>query len=188
MIGIGIPEKYFCKKCGYLGSVIIEVSRDDFEEIEKRFGNISRKTILKASKSLLRRRQEQSRAKTSAEVLKPAFTGTILVFFVIAILFLYPRYEVLKGPIPENLSVTAGSTTIIGISPQERVMWTENQTVATGFNLYLIIQNSSIIDLDRALGIGGLSAFLLPLFFLVFLGALIAIMIFSHWHRVRFFG
>lgn len=188
IIGIGIPEKYFCKKCGYLGSIVIEVNRNDFRKIKKKFGKVSRKTILKASKSLLRRKQKELRAKTSTEVLKPAFTGTLVVFFVIAIFFLFPRYEVLKGPIPENLSATAGSSTIIGISPQERMVWTENQTVTTGFNLYLVIQNTSIIDLDRALGIGGLSAFLVPVFFLIFLAALIAIMIFSHWHRVRFFG
>jgi hypothetical protein len=173
IIGIGIPEQYYCKNCGYTGSVILEIPKTALKHVNfKRFSRVKRRKRYVDEKS--------------TEVLRPIYVGVLLVFLATALIFMFPTYEVFssyEGQI--DITKLASSSERVMVLP---TTWGESQGTAQQPGLiYVAVKNSPLNDIDRALGTGGMVGFLTPLFFLLFLGGFLMLMIASHWHRIRMF-
>ncbi|MEM0372760.1 MAG: TFIIB-type zinc ribbon-containing protein [archaeon] len=171
LVGIGIPEKYYCPRCGYRGSVVLEMTS---EQLKRR--RFSKKEW---SEHPLRV------TKRSSEAVKPIFTIMLLLFFFAAFSLMIPRYQILKEPQPVNI-YDQGSIQFIP-SGDEMSIKESGQAVKYG-ELYYSVQSSGLSYVDRALGLQNVGGFLVPMFFLLFIAGFMALMLYSHWHRVQFFG
>lgn len=171
ILGLGVPEQYYCPKCGYMGSVVLSLPRDELKKIKFK-----------------PKRLKKIRTEKSAEILEPIFIGILLIFLTVSLFLLFPKYEVLKGPeITDNFTLTKiGSvTTVVYIPPPTQIEETKEMPA---YGTYLVVKNASISDIDRAFGYENVLGFLTPLFFLFFLLGFLILMIYSHWHRVKFFA
>lgn len=172
IIGIGIPEQYYCPRCGYFGSIVVEVPMDELKKVE--FHPI---------KKAIRVRSEKSSA-----ILEPVFVTTLLIFFTVAFFFILPKYNILNiqpaGFVNlSEMGSTGSNVMIISTSFQE------NATTFGPLGItYIVASNTSVIDIDRALGLQNVSGFLVPLFFLFLIVGMLILAVDSHWHRVRFFS
>ncbi len=169
LLGIGIPEQYYCKDCGYTGSIILEVPKSAI-------GNINFRRIRKGRSMPI--------GPKSTEVLKPIYTAVLLVFMFTIFLFLIPRYEVLSGYSGQSTSQLGTSTTQIVTIP---TAYKQNQPASQAPGVsYIAVKESALDYVDRALG-SDIGTFVVPLFFILFLSGFIMLMIASHWYRIRMF-
>lgn len=171
LVGIGVPEKYYCPSCGYCGSVILEMTSAQLKKHK-----FARRVWHEEALRVTRR---------SAETVKPIFTMVLILFFFAAFTMMIPQYEITKEPAPVNAYsqgsiqyVPVGDEVSIGESPQ---------TVQYG-GTYFTVRESSLSYVDRALGLQNVGGFLVPMFFMFFIAGFFALMLYSHWHRVQFFG
>lgn len=172
IVGLGIPQQYFCKDCGYTGSIILEVPKSAVHVIDfKR----------------IRRRRNTPVHERSTEILRPIYTTVLLIFAFAAVLFLIPKYEV--------FSSYDGTVDISKLGSSYQPIYTvpttvsENQPAVQQPGIsYISVRESAINDLDRAMGGSGVLGFTTPLFFLLFIAGFLMLMIASHWYRIRMFS
>ncbi len=88
IVGLGVPEKYYCRDCGYVGSIAIEIEKTKTGKLKKR--------KIKARK-----------VKTlTVEELKPVYTAVIILFLIASIGLMLPKYEV-KPKAVQGETITA---------------------------------------------------------------------------------
>lgn len=172
IVGIGIPEQYYCPRCEYFGSVVVEVPRSQLKKIKF----YPKKRIVSLS------------SEKSSSILEPVFVTTLLLFFVVVLFFAIPTYDIFKAETPGTVDLTniASTQNNINVNPTR---FETNITVAEPLGItYLVARNTSLIDIDRALGLQNVGGFLVPLFFLFFFTGILFLLVYSHWRRVRFFS
>jgi len=167
IVGLGIPEKYYCPDCGYKGPVAIEV-------YEKEVKN-ARKQILK--KRIARKKE----APRHVEILKPVFTVIILLFFITAFAMMIPHYKI-KRTTPEAIGYNLGTSTEL----QEY----QNTAVKTAAPPIITVdyENSSMKQISNAIGFPTLASILFPLFMIFFTAGFLVLMIYSHGKRLEMFS
>ena len=171
-LGIGLPEKYYCKDCGYTGSVILEVDRRKLKDIK--FKKINFKKQHK-EKSKVKKKKHEVR---NVELMKPVFVLTVLFFLLTSLVFLSP---VVKS---QNQQGTGGfiQTSITQTSK------TNNQKNNTNpYTQYEKTDVTKVKGISNALGIESAVGFLTPLFFLFFTIALVILGLSAHWERIKIF-
>ena len=175
--GFGLPEKYYCKNCGYEGSVILEMPQSKVGRAP-----FPRKHV-----------KIEMPDRGSVEVLRPVFATSVLVFFVVCALFFFtaayfvgpeeePEYFTIMGEKVSPVEIEQplqeiGSVTIPGIS-QEIVF----KETPSGQMLVAVV-NVSMFSLGTATGIQGVTGFTFSLFIMVFFAAFVVLMVLHHWKR-----
>jgi hypothetical protein len=164
MVGIGLQAKYYCPKCGYCGSVILEMNEKQRNES-------------KFSKQIY-----HSGHHRSVEAMKPVFTMTLILFMITAVVLLVPKYEINKEPSVVSPD-TSHSITYLPVRVSDSIMG--------GNYTYTIIEAENtqaiISSVDSALGLMNVSGFLVPAFFLFFVSGMITLMIMNHYRRAKIF-
>lgn len=170
ILGLGVPEQYYCLRCGYVGSVVVSIPRDKLKKVKFKPKQI-----------------KKIRTEKTAEILEPVFVGVVLIFLVLAIFLLIPKYDIIKET-EVSLNFTPqqmGSvTSIVYVPPPTQI---EENGGRTAYGTYWVIRNASISNIDRAFGYENVLGFLTPFFFLFFVLGFLILMIYSHWHRINFF-
>jgi len=169
-LGIGLPEKYYCKNCGYTGSVIIKVDKRKIKKMKFKNFNYKKFTPVK------------ERETRKIEVMKPVFTLTVMFFLLIAVLLLFPRYNVTRDAVEFDNNIV-GATTITNI-PKGTVtsIETESEPVT-----YITMETRNIDEIDQALGLENTIGFIVPLFFLFLVIGFSVLALSSHWERLKLF-
>lgn len=170
--GFGLPEKYFCKRCGYRGSVILEMSKNDIRRT-----NFSKKLWVNKNEKIDYR---------SVEIFKPVFITISIVFLITSFMLLVPAYDFSVEPISEINYTQLGSITTLPSGKEIYIMKSGEKYVPYG-EKYLKLSESPFTYVENALGLKNVQGFLVPVFFLFFISGLFVLMIYSHWHRIRFF-
>ncbi len=156
-LGIGLPEKYYCKNCGYTGSVILEIDKRKLKDIK--FKNINYKKT--------KRKKHKVR---NPELMKPLFALTALFFIITAVFFLIPEIKTSSmkpNSITANYSQQGGQTV-----PETK---------------YVAGDVEKIRGVSTATGIEQATGFLVPLFFMFFTLAIILLGISAHWEKIKIF-
>lgn len=167
--GLGAPEVYYCKNCGYEGSIKVEmpISQLSEEKIEK----------------IKKKKRVDKEKKKKPDILKPIFTTVIILFLIAAILTAfvgnrgqtqepedtinvqgYPQYTINDSKNLKDSNYTGGSR--IAESPG-------NQT--------------SLKMVSRGTGIEEATGFFLPMFIIFLFIGLFTYMIWSYGHRIEHF-
>jgi len=157
-LGIGIPERYYCKDCGYVGSVILEVDRRKLKNMKFKKINYKKQKIKR--KHRIRR----------TELMKPVFAITALFFIITSVFFLVPEIKTGNTStkwITVNYNATGGQTI-----PEKK---------------YTAGDIEKIREVSTATGIQQTTGFLVPLFFMFFTIAIVVLGISAHWERIRLF-
>ena len=171
IIGLGIPEMYFCPDCGYEGPVIMEIDQKHLKEV-----HFPRKKF-KARKF----------DKHSADILKPIFTIVILVFVLITALAFIPNnntryYSEDLTPLPDNY--LDGKEVVefhLAEMPQfDGAVLVEK--IDTGETI-IEVQEPEPPELDVKLGTESVHSFIWPLFMTIFVIGFIGLMIAKHYER-----
>lgn len=171
IIGIGVPEKYYCPSCGYKGPVILEMTN---EQLKKHKFN---RTPWEEKKMRVDHR--------SAEAVKPVFTLILILFLFAAVSLMIPRYELTREPNELDLQ-KIGSIQHVPVGG--KITITESDQIVDYGGTYYEVQSSYLSEVDRALGLQNVGGFLVPMFFMFFISGFFALLIYSHWHRVKFFS
>jgi uncharacterized integral membrane protein len=183
--GLGLPEEYYCKKCGYQGSIILEVDRKSWRK-----GKYTFRTRPYVPPKLW--------DKKTVELAKPVFSVMMLLFFAVLVLLVIPMSKV-ENPVIKQI----GSYQVIPTLDGEKVPLVLGSTLATPLNyptLPLFSKeiagltntywtaggNATMSPLERAIGINVLG-FVFPLFITFFMIGILAILIYSHLHRATHF-
>ena len=171
-LGIGLPEKYYCKDCGYTGSVILEVDKRKLKDIK--FKKINFK---KQHKEKARKEKKKKHEVRKVELMKPVFALTVLFFILTSLVFLTPivknqQHQGTGGFIQTSITQTSK---------------TENQSNPNPYTKYEKTDVSKVEGISNALGIESAVGFLTPLFFLFFTIALIILGLSAHWERIKLF-
>lgn len=166
-LGIGIPEKYYCKNCGYTGSVILEVDK-------RKLKNIKFKNINFKKKTKTRRVKIKKHNVRRVELMKPVFVLTVLFFLITSIFFLIPVIKN-NNQMPNSIK--------IGLSETVKGDYKNSQNEST----YEKTDISRVREISNALGLENSVGFLTPLFFLFFTLALIILGFSAHLERLKLF-
>ncbi len=167
IVGLGIPEKYYCSDCGYTGSIIIELDEKN----------------LKTTKVKLLKKEWKTRRRRAShvEILKPVFAVVILFFLLTTFAMVIPKYKIEKAQ-PQTNFFEIGS--IKGLEQTNK----ETITSKTTPILVVSVQNSSISQVAEAIGFPSIASFLFPLFLIFFTAGLFILMIYSHGQRLKMFS
>lgn len=164
--GLGAPEVYYCKDCGYEGSVKLEMPINQLEE--KDIDKIKRRTTDKSYKK-----------KRKPDVLKPIFSTVIVLFLVAAV------FTALSGVGRSN---TLDKTSKIGypqytsnFSTQEKG-GEDRQIVSEGPE-----NQTGLQMVSRGSGIGKTTSFLFPIFIIFLFLGLFSYMIWTYGYRIQHF-
>ena len=169
-IGIGLPEKYYCKNCGYTGSVILKVDRRKIKKMKFKNFNYKKKKV-------------KHRHTRKPEIMKPILTLTVLFFFITAVLLLFPKHDVSIEEtkfIPSDFGMMTieemPKGTVISIEP-------ELETIT-----YMTTENKKIEEIDNALGLENTVGYIIPLFFLFLVTGFLVLGLSAHWKRIKLFN
>ena len=150
IVGLGLPEKYYCHNCGYSG-IPLEVTESQYKKLE-----------FKPKK--VRPPRRTKKVKEAQEFVRTVLVLVFLAFFALSVFILLPGQ-------------TSPQAQQIRTSPPEGTQsW---QAFVTG--------PQEEQDVSRATGLAMVQAFLLPVFLLFFTLGLLALGIYSHWHRMLLF-
>jgi len=210
-LGLGLPELFYCKDCGYLGPLVIEIDSKGerhYKQFVKRRKKPSENEI-------------KSRGKHS--VIRPVFLAVLLFFFVSAVFFML-------SPTSQGLAVSSvvdnKANIVVGVeNVSKRVPALKESTLAfnaSGGKVYVriidqgdmkvikasafnIVKKTDVVIsdenkkfmgvitlnppslLERSTGVSSVTGLFYHLFLMFFVLALIALMIYSHWQRLRSF-
>jgi predicted RNA-binding Zn-ribbon protein involved in translation (DUF1610 family) len=185
--GFGLPEVYYCKNCGYEGSVILEVDKRDLKKIK--FPHKIKKIKMND--------------KRSAEIMRPVFVVCILLFFIAAVVFFMPASLAQQPALaPENVIIIGDEQilfdiptqtqpligTIVGEIPVGDMTRIEAETAEGVYYVY-ITPDDRVVDVQKATGIASITGFMFPLFLIFFVLGMLALMVYSqltrtvHFHR-----
>lgn len=171
LVGIGLAEKYYCPNCGYRGSVILKMTPSQIKK--HRF-----------SKKPWHSKPGRKEGYKSVEVIKPVFITVLLLFFFMAFILMIPRYEIASEQ--EVFEINQfGSVTYL--PDGKEILITEQGEYVKQGQKYLKVSESSFVYIEDATGLKNVGGFLVPAFFMFFLSGFFILMIYSHWHRVKFF-
>ncbi len=154
MVGLGLPEKYYCHNCGYLG-LPLEVTESQYKK-------------LKFTPKKIRKPRMTKTLKEAQEFVRVVLVLTVLAFFAFSVFLFMPGQESTYYP-PQKITGEPAK--------QPQFTW---QAFAT--------PDTEEQDVSRATGLASVQAFLLPMFLLFFTLGMLAMGIYSHWHRMRLFG
>ena len=128
------------------------------------------------AKCPVRKPYHEKKRERSAEVLKPVYVMVLLLFLLTAVVLMIPKYDLSKEKIPAKLDVSRSTEGIY-----------EPRTVTIIDTPVTIIQAepSKLEYIDGAMGIK--ADLLVQLFYMFFVTGFIALMICSHWKRVKIF-
>jgi|GEM_PF-1719938 len=166
IIGLGAPNKYYCKDCGYEGSVKLEAPVSEIEEMRPKDSKTQ-------ERERIEREREGKKAPETPSVLKPISIILILGFLITAVFVaLTPiRREALPyyGGEPETLTNETLNLTEEREDPYLREPWEEHPETE---------------PVRRATGIQMVTGFLVPLLIIFFLVGLLVYLIWYYANRL----
>jgi len=179
--GFGLPEKYYCKGCGYEGSVILEMPADKVGKVK--FHNKPVKIPMPD--------------KASVEIVKPVFMMVVFLFFAVTVFMAFnpvnfgeepdqPEYYTILGEkvLAEEIELPLrdlGTMKMPGIKKEMHFLET-----AEG-ELLVAVYDVDLIDIGSATGTGMVKGFTFDLFMTIFISGLLVLLIAHHWQRKMHF-
>ncbi len=171
--GLGAPEVYYCKDCGYEGSIKLKVPVDQLKEHQK-------------EKLSQKKRSKTKEKKKKADALKPIFTLTVLLFLAAAVL------TATVGRRSTEAATGAVNQTNYPMI-QENPLYQLNQTEGTGETPEKKItgggygNQTSLKMVSRGTGLEEVTGYLFPMFVIFFSIGIFSYMIWTYGHKLEHF-
>lgn len=179
--GFGLPEVYYCQKCGYEGPLIIEAEKKYLADIKFKKVPVKYEPL----------------HPIHAERYKPIFMICVLLFFMVSVFFFFPKTAPAAAPEffefqGQKIIISFGELDLLRLLGSTQTLpfvgsVTFEKSSGVGVLEYRI-SNTTVLDIGRATGLSGMIGFVFPVFIVFLLIALIVVMLHSHWRRAVHFG
>lgn len=177
LVGLGIPEKYFCKNCGYEGGVILEIDKSKLKKIKfphKKFASFRGPQF---------------------DFAKPILIFCLFAFIMASLFLVMPRQKTTVSSFetgPENITVKVGNqnfdilygtkSTITGTIPNGGIT-IESRPTETGMEIKIITLNETNL-LQEVAGLNNITGWLVYMLLIFFVIGITAILMYMNWHKV----